>query len=58
VVFARSESLSNIDCKRIFKEIASECGSGGGKSNFVTGVIRKENVGDFISTIVRIVETK
>jgi len=58
VVFARSESLSNIDCNRIFKEIASECGSGGGKSNFATGVIRKENVGDFISTIVRIVETK
>ena len=58
VVFARSESLFNIDCNIIFKEIASECGSGGGKSNFVTGVIRKENVVDFISTIVRMVAAK
>jgi alanyl-tRNA synthetase len=58
VVFARSESLFNIDCNRMFKELASECGSGGGKSNFVTGVIRKENVVDFISTIVRMVAAK
>jgi alanyl-tRNA synthetase len=58
VVFARSDSLFNIDCNRIFKEIASEYGSGGGKSNFVTGVIRKENVGDFINTVVRMVKTK
>jgi alanyl-tRNA synthetase len=58
VVFARSESLFNIDCNRMFKEIASECGRGGGKSNFVTGVIRRENVGEFISSIVRMVVTK
>jgi len=42
----------------MFKEIASECGRGGGKSNFVTGVIRIENVGEFISTIVMMVVTK
>ena len=58
VVFARSDSLSNIDCNRMFKEIASEYGRGGGKSNFVTGVIRRENVGEFISTIVMMVATK
>ncbi|MDQ6666634.1 MAG: hypothetical protein M3Y53_00230 [Thermoproteota archaeon] len=58
VVFARSESLFNIDCNIMFKEIASECGRGGGKSNFVTGVIRRENVGEFISSIVRMVATK
>jgi len=58
VVFARSESLFNIDCNRMFKEIASECGRGGGKSNFVTGVIRRENVGEFISSNVRMVVTK
>ncbi|MFZ0221813.1 MAG: hypothetical protein WAM42_08980 [Candidatus Nitrosopolaris sp.] len=52
VVFARSESLYKIDCNRMFKEITSKWGRGGGKSNFVTGVIRKENVEEFIATIV------
>ncbi len=53
VVFARSESLFNIDCNRMFKEIASKWGRGGGKSNFVSGIIRRENVEEFISIIVR-----
>lgn len=53
VVFARNESLTNINCTRIFKEIASEWGKGGGNSNFVTGVIRRENVQTFIDTIAR-----
>jgi alanyl-tRNA synthetase len=58
VVFARSESLFNMDCNRMFKEIASQFGRGGGKTNFVTGVIRRENVGEFISSIVRVAATK
>jgi alanyl-tRNA synthetase len=58
VAFARSESLSNINCNRMFKEITSQCGRGGGKSNFVNGVIRRENVGEFISSVVRMVATK
>jgi alanyl-tRNA synthetase len=52
VVFARNESLIKIDCNRMFKEITSEWGRGGGKSNFVTGVIRKEKLDEFITTIV------
>jgi alanyl-tRNA synthetase len=52
VVFARNESLFEIDCDRMFKEITSKWGKGGGKSNFVTGVIRKEKVDEFIATIV------
>jgi alanyl-tRNA synthetase len=52
VIFARNESLFKIDCNRMFKEITSEWGRGGGKSNFVTGVIRKEKVDEFITTIV------
>lgn len=58
VVFARSESLFNIDCNRMFKEIASKWGRGGGKSNFATGVVRRENVEEFINTIVRLVSCK
>jgi alanyl-tRNA synthetase len=53
VVYARSESLSSTDCDRIFTEIVSEWGKGGGgKPDFVTGVIKRENVREFISTIV------
>jgi alanyl-tRNA synthetase len=56
VVFARNELLINIDCTRIFKEIASEWGKGGGNSNFVTGVIRRDNVEKFINTIASTIE--
>jgi len=52
VVFARNESLIKIDCNRLFKEITSKWGKGGGKSNFATGVIRKEKVHEFITTVV------
>jgi alanyl-tRNA synthetase len=52
VIFARSESLSSIDCDRIFTETVSEWGKGGGKCDFVTGVIKRENMREFISTIV------
>jgi alanyl-tRNA synthetase len=58
VVFARSESLSSIDCNRIFTEIVSEWGKGGGKCDFVTGVVKRESVREFISTIVRKLATK
>jgi hypothetical protein len=34
--------MLNLDCNRIFKEIALEW-RGGDKSNFVMGVIRREN---------------
>lgn len=51
IVFARSESLLKIDCDKMFREIASERGKGGGKPNFVTGVLRKENIKEFMYTI-------
>jgi len=52
VVFATNESRFNLDCNRMFKEVTSKWGKGGGKSNFATGVIRKEKVGEFITTVV------
>lgn len=58
VVFARSESLSSIDCDKIFTETVSEWGKGGGKCDFVTGVVKRENVRELISTIVRKLATK
>lgn len=38
-VFARSENLG-IDCNKIFRETAGADGKGGGKPNFVTGVLK------------------
>ncbi len=58
VVFARNESLFMIDCNRMFKEMTPKWGKGGGKSNFVTGVIRKEKLDEFIATIVGNLVTK
>ena len=49
--------MLNLDCNRIFKEIALEW-RGGDKSNFVMGVVRRENVGEFTGTIVRKLTTK
>jgi len=40
-VFARSDNLAAIDCNKIFREVAGADGRGGGKPNFVTGVLNK-----------------
>ena len=50
IVLARSESI-NIDCNKVFREIAGPDGRGGGKPNFVTGVVKKEKVWQIVSGI-------
>ena len=57
VVLARSESLSNIDCSKIFSDVSSGWGKGGGKSQFVTGVIKKEYMDQFVNSVVAIIQT-
>ena len=52
IVFARNEALVNIDCNKLFREISSENGRGGGKSHFVTGVVNKERVTDIVNNII------
>ena len=52
VVFARNKSLVNIDCNRLFREISSEYGRGGGTSHFVTGVVDKERVTAIVNNII------
>jgi alanyl-tRNA synthetase len=52
VVFARNESLVNIDCNRLFREISSEYGRGGGTPYFVTGVVDKERVTAIVNNII------
>lgn len=53
VVLARSESLRIVDCYKIFSEVASEWGKGGGKPEFVTAVIKREYMDLFVSTVLR-----
>jgi alanyl-tRNA synthetase len=50
IVFARNEKIE-IDCNRVFKQFAGPGGKGGGKANFVTGIVRKEQVGDVLERI-------
>jgi alanyl-tRNA synthetase len=52
IVFARNETLVNIDCNKLFREISSEDGRGGGKPHFVTGVVNKERVTDVVNSII------
>jgi alanyl-tRNA synthetase len=40
-VFARSENV-DMDCNKVFRDIAGPDGRGGGKPHFVTGVVSKE----------------
>jgi alanyl-tRNA synthetase len=49
-IFARSEAM-NLDCNRLFREIAGADGRGGGKPHFVTGVVRKEKAQQIIDAI-------
>lgn len=44
VVFARNEKMQDIDCNKIFKQVAGADGRGGGKPHFVTGVVKKESI--------------
>jgi alanyl-tRNA synthetase len=52
IVFARNKSLVNIDCNKLFIEISSKDGRGGGKPHFVTGVINKERVTDIVNNVI------
>jgi alanyl-tRNA synthetase len=52
IVFARNKSLVNIDCNKLFREISSEYGRGGGTPHFVTGVVDKERVTAIVNNII------
>jgi alanyl-tRNA synthetase len=51
IVFARTESLDNIDCNKLFRQYSSIGARGGGKSNFVTGVINRERLTEIIANL-------
>ena len=52
VVFARNKSLVNIDCNKLFREISSKYGQGGGTPHFVTGVVDKERVTTIVDNVI------
>jgi alanyl-tRNA synthetase len=55
IVVAASESLKDIDCNKIVKEIA---GRGGGKSHFATGVVNMNEMLKIVNSIVTLVESR
>ncbi len=50
LTFARSNDL-DLDCNRIFREVAGPDGRGGGKPHFVTGIINKDKAAAIIDKI-------
>lgn len=55
LIVARSESLKDIDCNRIVKEISSMDGKGGGKPHFATGLIKTAQAANVVNTIVTLI---
>jgi alanyl-tRNA synthetase len=55
IVVAANESIIDIDCNRIVKEIA---GRGGGKPYFATGMIKVNDASNIVGNIVTLVENK
>ncbi len=52
VTFARSQSLSYIECDKLFNQYSNLGARGGGKSAFVTGSISKDMVPQLIAHLV------
>jgi len=55
IVVAANESLREIDCNRIVREIA---GRGGGKPHFATGLIRVDEMSNIVRSIVTLIKNK
>ena len=55
IVVAANESLKDIDCNRIVKEIV---GRGGGKPHFATGLIKVDETANTVGSIVALVRDK
>jgi alanyl-tRNA synthetase len=53
IVVAASESIKDIDCNKIVKEMA---GRGGGKSHFASGLINMNEMSKIVNSVVTLVE--
>jgi hypothetical protein len=53
ITMAANQSLHDIDCNKIIREIA---GKGGGKSHFAIGVIKKNEVSSIVRRIIATLE--
>jgi alanyl-tRNA synthetase len=51
IVFARTEEMLDLDCDQLFKQICGTDGRGGGKANFILGVVKNERLLGIINEI-------
>jgi alanyl-tRNA synthetase len=51
IVFARTEDILDLDCNQLFKQICGTDGRGGGKANFILGVVKNERLQGIINEI-------
>jgi alanyl-tRNA synthetase len=54
IVFARTEEMLDLDCNQLFKQICGTDGQGGGKANFVLGVVKNERLQGIINEIANL----
>jgi hypothetical protein len=53
IVIARNEAtLANLDFGKLFRELCRDIGRGGGKPNFVTGIINKNQAKNILDLFV------
>jgi alanyl-tRNA synthetase len=52
IVFARTKDMLNVDCNQLFKQICGSDGRGGGKANFVLGMVKNERLSRIIDEIM------
>ena len=54
IVFARTEEMLDLDCNQLFKQICGTNGQGGGKANFILGVVKNERLQGIINEIANL----
>ncbi len=54
IVFARTEEMLDLDCNQLFKQICGTDGQGGGKANFILGVVKNERLQGIINEIANL----
>jgi alanyl-tRNA synthetase len=52
IVFARTKDMLSVDCNQLFKQICGSDGRGGGKADFVLGMVKNERLSRIIDEIM------
>jgi alanyl-tRNA synthetase len=51
LIFARNETMKNLDCNKTFREVVGVDGKGGGRPHFVIGIVKGEKAKEIVDKI-------